>query len=913
MMTASALPASLFLLSSALVAPAAAGDLPGVPLVFEDDPKAGWVLSADLPPEFVEAGVEPGWVLKAVEGQPLKKLKKPEDIRLSVARGPARAIQLAFDTRTEEVVVEVERAPLVQAESMGILPWPSGFTAAEGYDTWRELRDGTLVRVDAAFKGWALDPATGAQNAIKIDMDALPEPEIPGIFWSLAAADWAVIGPGGVELVPAEHVASRFSAAVRIDQFQGASGDHLVLPTAEGLEVFAITRPRGTPELPSCAPGVPETCLVAGRQIAATLLDRAGGREEAERVFGIGCSEGVYRACLEAITLTTPASDPIKSKVDGCAKRDVNQCHSLGAELLERDGESPAPITVGVLEYACTVDASGSLGERLRRLEDVGQGCMMLASAFDARGVHDRALLSLDEACVLGRAEACEEAKDRRDEAFALRTVQECEDPELPLAGSCVTLGLLLRERDIAATELDEFSAFQRGCELGDEQGCRYLGDYVDRWGISHPRVVAAETALLGACDAGEQRACVGGAHLLVRHEPRSPAYAQALTLFDGSCDKGIAPACIAGAEQRRIGAARQVEAPEPVVMWGSACELASAPGCAGLGERHARVKKSWPEAYDAWTRACAIGDAASCTDLGLLVQNKHEPAWPEEEPYPAYLERGCEHGDAEGCYWLGMKDVPRKEEPPEPAYLLLERSCEGEYGAACAELGDVHLRRKTSFDDELAANLLTQACDSGHYESCKELSTMYIRGKGVEKDRLRAKELAQKYSINARTRHVRAGIHAGFPFLAGGELELVAPIPVGPAVSVGGSYSYLPGLGGPIMMLKGYDSPSDPPDYIYWDASARLYPNNKARGFFVMASWHQLKASGGELASPLTRSGPSARVGIHNENKLLYTRIEMGLASYGMVYINDFDEDESGSFPLIQAVLGFSVGLGVL
>lgn len=890
---------------------AQAGDLPGVPLHFDEDAKGRWVLPADLPADFANAGVEPGWALKEVEGQPLAKLKSPDAVRAQVARGPARPIQLAFDTKRGEVVVEVRRAPLVQAESIGVLPWPTGFTRAEGYDGWRLGRDGTLIRVDAAFKAWALDPDTGAQNAVTVDPDALPKPFVTPLYWSLAAADWVVLGETTASVHPAAHAASAFPDAVRLDRFQGEVGDHLAVPTPAGLEVYAITWPRGTASLPECTPAVPETCLVAGRQIAATLLDRPGGRQEAERVFGIACEEGVYRACLEAITLTAPDES---AAARNCADQDVNACHGLGRNLLERDGETPSRITVGVLEYACSVDASGSLGERLRRLEDVGEGCMMLSRAFDARGTHDRALLSLDEACVLGRADACDEASRRRDEAFAMRTVQECEDTSLPLASSCVTLGLLLRERDISKTELDEFSAFQRGCELGDEQGCRYLGDYVDRWGITHPRVVGAESALLKACDGGEQRACVGGAHLLVRHEPRSPAYAQALGLFDKSCTAGIPAACIAGAEQRRIGSARQVVVPEPTMMWTSACNLASAPGCAGLGERLARSKPTWPDAFDAWTRACGIGDAGSCTDLGLLVENKHEPLWPDEQPPPTYLEQGCDNGDAEGCYWLGKRDMPKKEEPAEPAYILMERACQGEYGPACAELGDVHLRRKTSFDDELAASMLSQACEHGHYESCKELSVMYQRGKGVEKDRLTAKELAQKYSINARRRHVRVGVHAGFPFVAGGELELVAPIPVGPAISVTGSYSYLPGLGGPLVQLIGDTYPNNAPDLVYYDAGARIYPNNKARGLYAMAGWHQLMAQGGDLgANTLTRSGGSLRLGIHNENKMLYTRIEMGIANYGIVYMNDFDEDETGQIPLIQAVLGFSVGFGVL
>ena len=188
----------------------------------------------------------------------------------------------------------------------------------------------------------------------------------------------------------------------------------------------------------------------------------------------------------------------------------------------------------------------------------------------------------------------------------------------------------------------------------------------------------------------------------------------------------------------------------------------------------------------------------------------------------------------------------------------------------------------------------------------------MYARGKGVEKDRLRAKEFAQRYSVNARRRHARLGIHAGFPFLLGGELELVAPIPVGPALAVTGSYSYLPKAGGALMLLQGDDEPTNPPDLSYWDAGVRVYPNNKARGLFGMVSFHQLMAEGGELTAPIYRVGPSARLGIHSESKLFYTRVEMGLGQYGMINMNDFDEEETGSFPLLQPVLAFSMGVGL-
>ena len=188
----------------------------------------------------------------------------------------------------------------------------------------------------------------------------------------------------------------------------------------------------------------------------------------------------------------------------------------------------------------------------------------------------------------------------------------------------------------------------------------------------------------------------------------------------------------------------------------------------------------------------------------------------------------------------------------------------------------------------------------------------MYLRGKGVEKDRAKAKEMAQRYSINADRRLVRLGGRVGFPSLAGGEGELILPIPVGPAIGLTGSGSYLPGVGGVMVQLEGGSAPKVQPDMQYFDAGLRLYPNNKARGLYAMAGVHRLQATGGTLAAPLTREGVSARLGMYNEDKLIYTRLEMGIGQYGMINLRDFDEDETGRFPLIQATLAFSVGIAL-
>ena len=887
------------------LAPAAAADLPGVPLSFDVTAEGRWVLPQDLPARFSEAGVQPGWPLVAVDGL---SMDLPDAVRRRVADGPARAIQLEFDTDEGEVVVVVRRSPLVRIEEVGLLPWPAGY--AVGTVDWYLDRSGKPRLMDGAGSQWMFDPRSGAQTPLPKDTPEAELRGIPGVWWELSDADWALVRGESVEVRQRDALRQRFTEAARVTSFQGGAGDHLLLPTHEGLEVYSVGWPGGVPGLPECTPEVPETCLVAGREVAATLLDRRGGRDEALRNLGLACDAGVYRACLEAVVLEEPHLAEVAGK---CGARDVNACHDIGRRRLERDPDASDALMIGVLEYACDVDASGSLGERLRRLEDVGEGCVMLAAAHDRAAAPDRALISLDQACMLGRVDACEEASQRRADAFALKTARECEAPDLPLASSCVQLGDLLQDGPLSATELDGFGAYLRACELGEEDGCKRLGDYVDRWGIEHTRVVSAERELRSACDRGEQRACVGTAHLLVRHEPRTDAYGQALELFAAACAEGQASGCIAGAEQRRIGTARKAAAPEPEAMWQTACDLGSTEGCTGLGERLSRSRKAWDRAFTAWTQACDNGGAAACTDLGRFVTEKHDPAWPGEQPADDYLTRGCDNGDAEGCFWLAENDLPKKGDPPEPAYLLLEQSCDGDFGLACATLGEVHLQRKTSFDDEIAAGRLESACDNGHFESCKELGGMYQRGQGVEKDRVRAREFRQRFSVNAERKHARLGLHLGFPYIAGAEAELVAPIPAGPALSITGSYSYMPKFGGVMEQLVGEEYPANLPDLWYVDAGVRLYPNNKARGIYVMAGVHQIEAIGGDLSTPLTRQGPSARFGMYNENNFVYTRVEMGIAQYGLIHLADFDEDETSSFPLIQATLGVSVGLAGL
>lgn len=917
------------MLLSLLAFAANAATLPGVSIPFDIDEEGRWVLSSDLPANLADAGAQPGWILREVDGM---AFDNPTMVQLRVASGPARNIQLLFaipqpegegieepppeDGAEEEEAVEPElpeailvarRSPLVLVEEVAFMPWPEGLQPP--VKAWQEDWAGSAVLIDSAQDAWILDE--GAGGLFRSNAGEWTEHSIPDVFWGLSSATWAFLSAKGVERGDVGWARERLQGAARRASFRGEAGDHLVIQEDDGLRVWSMSWPRGTPSLPTCQPRVPETCLTSGMQILADLGERPGAQEEAMRHLGLACANGVHRACYESVALEDPSTAP---QVESCIGGDVTACNKVAADRLAFDPEQPEDLVLGLLEYACELEGSGTLGERLRRLEDVGQGCILLSNAYDARGMPDLALLNLDQACVIGRADACEEAAERRHQAFAARTVRECEDPDLPIATSCVDLGKLLQQGEVPVATVDDFGAFLRGCTLGAVDGCILLGDYVDRWGIEHVRVQEAESQLLGSCAEGEQRACVGAAHLLVRHEPRTEAYGKALSLFSSSCEAGLGEGCVAGAEQRRIGYARKVEAPSQVELWTSACDRHDAVGCAGLGERLARSKPELESAFTAYERSCELGHASACSQLGQLVERRHDPAWPGEQPSDAYLERGCTNGDPEGCFWLAEDALPRKGEPPEQTYLLLDQSCEGEYGPGCAQLATVHLERKTNFDEEIAARHLDTACDNGHYDSCRILGGMYLRGRGVDRDRQKANELLERFRLNARRRHLRVGAALGLPYGAGGELELVLPIPVGPAISLGGNAAYLPKAGTVLMLVKGEGEPNVAPDLQILGASGRLYPNPQGRGLYGAIGVHQLVATGGDLGDDLrVRAGWNWRMGIRSQTNMLYTSLEIGMGQFGNLVLADFEEGEPGAFPIVLPALGFSVGLALL
>ena len=254
-----------------LIASAWAATLPGLPLDFEMGPEGRWLLPAELPKAFQDAGVQPGWALSAVDGH---RFDDPTATAKRVASGPARLIQLHFATPEGEVVVQVPRAPLISVDEIGLLPAPPDASLVGM--RWEQGGGGQPLLVTQEGAAFLLDPATGGWSAAR---PSGLSADLPDVFWALANVPWAITRDGRLQLVDPDVARVDLKGAVRLRSFQGASAEHLVLPSADGLLVMRVSFPVGTAELPLCAPDFPETCLVAGRQIARDLRGVRGARK----------------------------------------------------------------------------------------------------------------------------------------------------------------------------------------------------------------------------------------------------------------------------------------------------------------------------------------------------------------------------------------------------------------------------------------------------------------------------------------------------------------------------------------------------------------------------------------------------------------------------------------------------------
>lgn len=736
---------------------------------------------------------------------------------------------------------------------------------------WKTNRLGQAMLVDPEGRSWTLDAAARTLRPTASDEPARAY-TFPLRTFERWTAEWVVVGPKGT--VPLAS-GPDFTGAFLLPRWGSDPRDAFARVERSGLEVWSITPPAGTRDLPACHASVPESCLAS----ALTILREHAGDEDAARVARAqirrACDDGVVRACFVGVSLDGQrAAGPARSCLDG----DAEACAAVAGEVhaeARLKGES-SKAAERMLEHAC------NLG--------VPAACAEAARVFDERDLPHNALLMLDRACVSGDRDACEQVETRRDRAFADGIAKACLR-ETPDPIGCITLAQFLEERPLPDLPIDAFGAWKRACAAGEDPACRAMGPYVDRWGIDDPRVEEAMAGLLADCDGGRSSACVGAAHLLVRLDARDPRYARARELYVGACESGEVTGCLAGGRQSWGGAARQLELASSEALFARACDAGSAEGCAGLGGELVAQRGRIEAAVIALQRGCEGGSATACTRLGALVEDGRHVAL--IDPATVFA-RACEEGEPEACFRLGRSLAGgRTTAPGSDAYAAFRTACDGGNLDGCEQIGLAHLGRATHYEAGVAAGFLGSACDGGRTDACRELGQLYRQGLGVTRDPRRGRALLVKAGELEPVRHLRLGARLGFLNLLGVDVEGVLPIPIGPAISLGGDFSYLPG--------------AEDLSMTYIGPTARIYPSRSARGLYAAVGWHQFRIDArGETT---TNSGFNGRVGVRVQKNLTFGGVEIGLASVDAPRVREIIRP----IPLLVPVFGVSGGVAFL
>jgi TPR repeat protein len=768
--------------------------------------------------------------------------------------------------------------PVVEVVFQERIPLPDGFVGER--PAWKTNRFGQALLVDADDQVFALDQAgrtirlvdgTGA-NAERSNY------RFPMKYFERWDEPWLVVdGDSRVRLEDGPD----FTGAFLATRWGADTREALVRLDRQGLDIYSVTPPPDFQAFPTCFASVPESCLAS----AMTILKEHAGNPTAEKVARAqirrACTDGVVRACFIGVSLQdSKLGDAARSCLDDEPEACATVAGSVYAEAKLKGQSSRAGERM--LEYACDQGVPGA--------------CTEAAQMFDERELPHNAILMLDRACVSGDRQACDEVDARRDRTFALGIAKACQKAP-PDAVGCITLAQFLEDQDdeprrALETEigLEAFAAWERACAQGEDNACRAMAPYVDRWGMEDARVQQATQELLATCDSGQTEACVGAAHLLVRLDDRDPRYARARSLYAAACEADSDIGCMEGALQNWTGAARRLELPDAEALLSTACDRDHAPACAALGERLAAQRSQTDAAVTALERGCDLGDAHACTVLGTLVLDGRHAM--DIDPGEVF-ERGCGEGDAEACYQLGRTLADGQvAAPSSPAFDAFRAACEGGQVAGCEQTGLSHLSLDTHYEAGVAARYFDRACEAGRTDSCRELSLLYRRGRGVERNPKRARQLMVEAGRLQPIRHVRLGARLGFLNILGVDGEVVLPIPVGPAISVGGDFSFLPGNG--LSM-------------VYLGPTVRIYPSHSARGLYAAAGWHQFRINAkGEVT---TNAGFNGRVGVRVQQNLTWGGVEIGLASVDAPRVREIIRP----IPLVVPVFGVSGGIAFL
>jgi TPR repeat protein len=476
---------------------------------------------------------------------------------------------------------------------------------------------------------------------------------------------------------------------------------------------------RGRDRSAECKEGMADSCYV----LAKGALDRAETRARGLELLERSCELGIPVACQEAgyeLELEGPKPDLARAArlyKQGCDRKVAESCANQGR--LTAAGKGGAPDPVGAVR---AYDRGCGLGFVLACHDGAvvamgwpGGGPVMAAPLFTKacdRG-HAPACAALAELVAAGRGVPSDAAR-----AAALRG-RACDGG---VASACTALGAEAVARGVESDAA--LFALERGCELGDAEGCHRLGLAYAHGVGGAPDPAGARGWFARGCTLGSAASCQArklDPEALLESGGEAGGARRAELARD--CDGGRAGACADLARRLAAGEGGPKDPRGAAVRHVQACELGVGESCVAAGRAYLDgrgVRRDAARARRHYERACSAGLGRGCTGIGLVLARGRKS---DVRGALRHYAEGCRLEDGAGCanvavaYLEGVavrRDLAEARRAGEKGCALGDR-----FGCAAAGYAQLLAGGASPTEQAEARRAVIGACRSGVKAAC--------------------------------------------------------------------------------------------------------------------------------------------------------------------------------------------------
>lgn len=297
----------------------------------------------------------------------------------------------------------------------------------------------------------------------------------------------------------------------------------------------------------------------------------------------------------------------------------------------------------------------------------------------------------------------------------------------------CVTLARTYNNQFTVADRQTVEQGLDEVCtKHGSTAACSLLSDIrgIDRhW---DPRMQASMELMADLCSQGSvEKACFATARALDSGKGLASSSYGSRRFYGYACDGGETDGCERLTQVYQTGCGPMIEDTCRRVRNGEggdprACTETHTMYTFGVG---AEQNESMAEKVK--HMACENGDLRPCVWLG-------NDAWGADDKQAAaeWYRKACDAGDSISCGVFGrmiLKGEANLAQDQAGGIALLQKSCDGNAGNGCFELGFSYSQaRGVSRDNDRATDLYAKSCSLGYMNGCSSLGVMYMDGRGV-------------------------------------------------------------------------------------------------------------------------------------------------------------------------------------